>query len=161
MVLYSAVFSARFNLWYCFNYPTEDLYMPAKKMSRKPAKRTKAKAAPRKSAAKPKKAAGSVNAPYTKSQLYTEIATLTEVPKRDVAAVFDALTQIIEQHISKKGVQLFKLPGLLKVKVIRKPATKARRGINPFTKEEVMFKAKPARNVVKVQALKALKEMVQ
>ena len=48
----------------------------------------------------------------------------------------------------------------MKIKVVRKAATKARRGINPFTKEEMMFKAKPARNVVKVLALKGLKEMV-
>jgi nucleoid DNA-binding protein len=52
------------------------------------------------------------------------------------------------------------LPGLAKVKVVKKPATKARKGINPFTKEEVMFKAKPARKVVKVLALKALKDIV-
>ena len=53
------------------------------------------------------------------------------------------------------------VPGLLKLKVIRKPATKAREGINPFTKEKVMFKAKPARNVVKALPLKNLKEMVK
>ena len=48
----------------------------------------------------------------------------------------------------------------MKVKVVRKPATKARKGINPFTQEETVFKAKPARNVVKVLPLKALKDMV-
>ena len=52
------------------------------------------------------------------------------------------------------------LPGLMKITVVRKPAPKARKGINPFTKEETMFKAKPARNVVKVRPLKALKDMV-
>ena len=55
---------------------------------------------------------------------------------------------------------MFNVPGLMKIKVVRKPATKARKGINPFTGEETMFKAKPARNVVKVTPLKALKDMV-
>ena len=61
-----------------------------------------------------------------------------------------------------KGLMPFRafVPGLMRITVKRKPATKARKGINPFTKEEVMFKAKPARNVVKVRPLRGLKEMV-
>ncbi|MDA7670231.1 HU family DNA-binding protein [Akkermansiaceae bacterium] len=68
---------------------------------------------------------------------------------------------MIEGHIKKRAVGEFVLPGLLKIVTVRKPATKARMGINPFTKEEVMFKAKPASTAVKVRPLKKLKEMAQ
>ena len=74
--------------------------------------------------------------------------------------MFDELTSIINGHVKKNAAGLFTMPGLMKVKVVRKPATKARKGINPFTGEPTVFKAKPARNVVKVLPLKALKEMV-
>ena len=77
-----------------------------------------------------------------------------------VTAVLDALAGEIEKSLGKKGPGVFNLPGLMKIKVVRKPATKARKGINRFTGEEQIFKAKPARNVVKVLPLKALKEMV-
>ena len=69
--------------------------------------------------------------------------------------------ELIGKSLSKRGPGVFNVPGLMKVKVVRKPATKARKGINPFTKEETIFKAKPARNVVKIQPLKALKDMVK
>ena len=69
-------------------------------------------------------------------------------------------TVSIEGHVKKNAVGEFVLPGLLKITTVRKPAVKARKGINPFTKEEVMFKAKPATTVVKVRALKKLKDMV-
>ena len=67
---------------------------------------------------------------------------------------------MIKKDLGKRGPGTFTVPGLMKIKVVRKPATKARKGTNPFTGEEMMFKAKPARNVVKVQALKGLKDMV-
>ena len=67
---------------------------------------------------------------------------------------------MIKKDLGKKGPGIFTVPGLMKIKVVRKPATKARKGINPFTGEEMMFKAKPSRNVVKVLALKGLKDMV-
>jgi nucleoid DNA-binding protein len=76
-----------------------------------------------------------------------------------VSAVFEELSNVIKRDL-KSGPGVINVAGLMKIKVIRKPAQKARKGINPFTKEEVMFKAKPARNVVKVQALKTLKGMV-
>ncbi len=111
-----------------------------------------------------KKAAGptirGIKDPMTKSQLYTEIAERTELKKKDVVAVFDELTNIINGHVKRNAAGTFTLPGLCKVKVVRKPATRARKGINPFTGEPTIFKAKPARNVVKILALKALKEMV-
>ena len=95
----------------------------------------------------------------TKSQIVGAIAEETELSKKQVNAVFDALAGEIKKNL-KSGPGVFTVPGLLKLKVVRKPATKARKGINPFTGEEMMFKAKPARNVVKALPLKALKEMV-
>lgn len=99
--------------------------------------------------------------PTTKSELFTYIAEKTNLKRKDVAGVFEHLTSLIKRDLNpKKGPGVVNLAGLMKIKVIRKPAVPARKGINPFTKEEVMFKAKPARNVVKVQALKTLKAMV-
>jgi nucleoid DNA-binding protein len=96
----------------------------------------------------------------TKSEVYGELADASDLSKKQVTTVFDALAGIIKKDLGKRGPGVFTVPGLMKIKVVRKPATKARKGINPFTKEEMMFKAKPARNVVKVLALKNLKGMV-
>ena len=74
--------------------------------------------------------------------------------------VLDQLSNLISLDVGKKGPGVFNLPGLLKIVRVSKPATKARKGINPFTKEPTIFKAKPARNVVKVRALKGLKDSV-
>ena len=98
--------------------------------------------------------------PLTKSQIIGNISEDTGLSKKEVTAVFDALTDQIRKSLGRSGAGTFTVPGLMKVKVIRKPATKEREGINPFTKEPTIFKAKPARNVVKVAPLKALKEMV-
>lgn len=100
----------------------------------------------------------SVSKSYTKGQLFTTLAGRTGMQRKDVNALFDELKAIITAHV-KRGVP-FTLPGLLKLTVTHKPATKARKGTNPFTGEEMMFKAKPARNVVKARALKQLKAMV-
>ena len=108
--------------------------------------------------AKKKKAAAAKS--RTKGQVFSELAEQAELTRRDVATVFDGLAGLIKKDIGRRGPGVFTVPGLMKIKVVRKPATKARRGINPFTKEEMMFKAKPARNVVKVLALKGLKDMV-
>ena len=99
--------------------------------------------------------------PATKSEILTSIAKTTQLSRKQVASVFDALSATIKQGLGKKGPGVFVLPGLLKILVIQKPATKAHKGINPFTKQEQMFKAKPARKVIKVRALKALKEMAK
>ncbi len=96
----------------------------------------------------------------TKSQIIGEIAEQTELSRREVSDVFESLSSLIKKDIGRRGPGTFTVPGLMKIRVVRKPATKARKGINPFTGEEMMFKAKPARNVVKVGALKRLKEMV-
>ena len=96
----------------------------------------------------------------TKSEIVLAISEKTELTKKQVIAVFDELAALVATNIGKKGPGVFVVPGLAKIKVIRKPATKERKGINPFTKEEQVFKAKPARNVVKIQAVKAVKDMV-
>jgi len=96
----------------------------------------------------------------TKSAMMDEIAGNTGLTKKQVSSVFDELSILIESHIKKGAVGQFALPGLMKIEVKRKPATKARKGINPFTGEETIFKAKPARNVVKVRPLKKMKDMV-
>lgn len=98
---------------------------------------------------------------YNKSQILTHIAESTELTRKQVGWVFDELSGLMHRHLRKGGAGEFTVPGLVKCVVKHKPATKPRKGINPFTGEEVMFKAKPARNVVKIRALKRLKEMAQ
>ncbi|MBI5611705.1 MAG: HU family DNA-binding protein [Gammaproteobacteria bacterium] len=100
----------------------------------------------------------SAKKPTSKSEILSHIAEKTNLKRKDVTAVFDELANLIRRDL-RNGPGIFNVMGLMKVKLIQKPATPARKGINPFTKEEVMFKAKPARNVVKVQPLKTLKEM--
>ena len=107
-----------------------------------------------------KKQAAAPKKPLTKSQILTELAESTDLTKKDVAAVLDSLSTLMGKSLGRRGAGVFNVPGLMKVKVVRKPATKARKGINPFTGEETTFKAKPARNVVKIVPLKGLKDMV-
>ena len=95
----------------------------------------------------------------TKGEVYKVLAYAVGLTRKQVSGVFDELTGLIKKDLTK-GAGVFALPGLAKITVIKKPATKARKGINPFTKEEIMIKAKPARKVVKVRALKNLKAMV-
>ena len=97
----------------------------------------------------------------TKAAVYQEMADKTGLKRKQVADVFDALSDLIKRELGKKGPGLFTIPGLLKKRLIRKPATKARKGINPFTKQETMIKAKPARNVVRARPLKALNDLVK
>ncbi len=97
--------------------------------------------------------------PRSKSEVYTEIANGTGLARKQVASVFDAMGGLIKKDLNK-GPGIFAVPGMMKITVIKKPATKAREGINPFTGEKQMFKAKPARKVVKIRPLKALKDMV-
>lgn len=119
----------------------------------------KKKAAKKKVATK-KAAAPAVKKAPTKSEILNHISAETELSRKEVAAVLDSLAGLIQKNVKPRGVGYFNLPGLLKIKVIKKPATKARKGINPFTGEEAVFKAKPARKVVKVVPLKGLKDMV-
>jgi DNA-binding protein HU-beta len=98
------------------------------------------------------------NAAPTKSEILTTVSKETELTKKQVGAVFDSLSAVIKKSLRSHG--LFTLPGLLKMKVVRKPATKAREGVNPFNGEKMMFKAKPASKKVRIAALKTLKEFV-
>ena len=98
--------------------------------------------------------------PMTKTEVVSALADGTGLNKQQVNQFFDVLTGLIAENLREGGPGIFNIPGMMKVKVVRKPAVEARKGINPFTKEETIFKAKPARNVVKVTPLKALKDMV-
>lgn len=124
-----------------------------KKKATKTARKT-AKASPKASRITP------ASDTRTKSQVYTAIADNTGLARKQVVSVFDALGALLAADLSKRGPGVMQVPGLMKVTVRRLPATKARKGINPFTKEETVFRAKPARNVVKVRPLAALKRMV-
>lgn len=96
--------------------------------------------------------------PPNKSQLYGEIAEKTDLSRKEVAAVFEQLDLIAKRSLKKH--EAFTLPGMAKLVVKKKPATKAHTGINPFTKEEQMFKAKPASKQIKMRPLKGLKDGV-
>ncbi|MGB2613765.1 MAG: HU family DNA-binding protein, partial [Phycisphaerae bacterium] len=99
--------------------------------------------------------------PATKSEILSNIAKATQLSRKQVVSVLEALSGQIKAAVGKKGPGVFALPGLLKIVVVNKPATPQRKGINPFTKQEQIFKAKPARKVIKVRALKALKDMAK
>ena len=131
----------------------------AKKATKKAAAAAPAKAQSKIDLSKPLKTSAASKA-RSKGDVFRTIGDLVGVHRRDVAAVFAGLGALIKADLGKGGSGAFKVPGLMRVTVKRKPATKARMGINPFTKEQVMLKAKPARNVVRVRPLAGLKEMV-
>lgn len=138
----------------------------AKKSKKKAARRTTGtrktstrKASTRKATSAPLNVKAS-KTPRSKSDVFGTIAEHVGISKREVSQVFDAMGQMIKADLSRGGSGVFKVGSLMKVTVQRKPATKARKGINPFTGEPTVFKAKPARNVVKVRPLKTLKDMV-
>jgi nucleoid DNA-binding protein len=99
---------------------------------------------------------------YTKTQILTELAENTELSKKQVGAVMDELAILIERHVKKRGAGEFTLPGILKIKAVKKPARKARKNVpNPFRPGEFMdVAAKPATTKVKVLPLQKLKNMV-
>lgn len=100
--------------------------------------------------------------PMTKTEIFNALAEKSDLSKKEVGSVFDALTELISENLGKKGPGVINIPGLMKILVQRKPATKARKGVpNPFRPGELMdVAAKPAKNVVKVRPLKGLKDMV-
>jgi len=130
-----------------------------KTTARKPVRKTAARKTVR-AKAKPQIKITAIRDPFSKTNIMRCIADNTELTKKQVEAVFFELDVLMQRHLKKGAAGQFTIPGLMKCEVKRKPAKKARRGINPFTGEEMMFKAKPARNVVKVRPLKKLKEMV-
>lgn len=135
----------------------------AKKAARKPAakktarKTTAKKKAPAKKAVKKSTTIKGSADPRTKSQIFNTIADATEMSRKEITSVLGALESMIVADL-KKGTAV-KLMGM-KLTVKKKPATKARKGTNPFTGEQMMFKAKPASKAVKVRALKTLNDQV-
>ena len=98
--------------------------------------------------------------PLSKSEIFSTLAERTGLTKKDIASVFDEMTQLMEENLQKKGPRVFNIPGLMKVYVHLRKAAPARMGRNPATGEEVPIKARPAQEVIKVRALKGLKEMI-
>lgn len=139
--------------------------MAARKTAAKkaPAKKAAAKKATAKKAVKaaPAKAPKAIKERYSKTQLLNHLAETSELSRKQVSSVLDELSNVIEGHISKRGAGEFVMPGLFKVVTVKKPAKKARKGINPFTGEETTFKAKPASIQVKIRPLKKMKEMAE
>jgi nucleoid DNA-binding protein len=98
--------------------------------------------------------------PMNKTEVLTALAEATGLTKQQVGEVFDELAKLIGKNLGNEGPGTFAVPGLMQIRVVRKPAVAEHKGINPFTKQEMVFKAKPAKNVVKVTALKGLKDLV-
>jgi nucleoid DNA-binding protein len=98
--------------------------------------------------------------PPTKTEFYAALADKAGISKKQVASVFEALHELHGKELGKKGSGILTIPGLYKIKVVHKPATKARPGFNPATKQPITIKAKPARKVIKVMPLKALKDLI-
>lgn len=135
--------------------------MAAPKATTKKASKKAEKTEKKAPAAKPAKKAGAVKERYSKTQIVNHLAESTELSRKQVSAVLDELSSLIESHITKRGAGEFVLPGLMKIVTVKKPARKARKGINPFTGEETTFAAKPASTQVKIRPLKKMKEMAE
>ena len=131
-----------------------------RRTTKKAAKKTAKKAAAKPAAKAPARITGAKGKPRTKSEIFGLLSEHSGVSRKEVAAVFETMGTMIAADLKKGNAGVFNVPGMMKVTVQRKPATKARPGINPFTGEKTMFKAKPARNVVKVRPLKGLKDAV-
>jgi nucleoid DNA-binding protein len=97
----------------------------------------------------------------TKAQVITELSNSSDLDKKSVNRVFESLQDLIRKQLSARGPGEFVIPGLVKLRVVKKPATKERQGINPFTKEPITIPAKPASKKVRATALKNLKDLVQ
>ncbi len=100
------------------------------------------------------------NKARTKSKIIGDIADSTGLSRKEVSGVFDAMSDLIRKDLGNRGPGMFTVPGLLKIKKVHKPRRAARKGVNPFTGQEMMFKAKPAHSVIRARPLKSLKEMV-
>ena len=109
-----------------------------------------------------KKAAGVTvgNKALTKSEIFTHLAERAQIARKDVRTIFDELSALASKSLAK-GPGQFTIPGLCKMIVRVRPARKARKGINPFTKEETIFKARPKSKTVRIRPIKALKDAVQ
>jgi len=123
-----------------------------------PARKAAKRKAPARKKAPAKKPAPAIKEKLTKGQIVSNIADETGLTKKEVGAVLDEFHTLIERSIKKRSVGEFTVPGIMKITTVKKPARKARKGINPFTGEETIFKAKPASTAVKIRPLKKLKE---
>ena len=94
----------------------------------------------------------------TKAQVIAEISEFSELDKKSVSRVFDGLTELIKKQLGSRGPGEFVIPGLLKLKAVKRPATKDRPGINPFTKQPITISAKPPSKSVRARPIKAIKE---
>jgi len=131
-----------------------------KKSAKKTAKKTAAKKVVEKKTAAPKKLSA-IATKQTKTQIITDISDKTGLSRKDVSAVFATMSDLISSHLTKRGSGEFSVPDCgIKVRRILKPRTKARMGRNPATGEAIKIPAKPAKTVVKVTALKALKDKI-
>ena len=101
-----------------------------------------------------------IKKPMNKTEIVAHLTEATGLTKEQVSGLFDELAKLIDKNLDEQGPGVFAIPNLLQIKVVRKPAVEAHMGINPFTKQEMMLKAKPAQNVVKLVPLKGLKDMV-
>ena len=97
----------------------------------------------------------------TKSQVIAELAEITELDKKSVSKVFEGLTDLIKKQLGPRGPGEFVIPGLLKLKTVKKKAIPAGERRNPFTGQMQHFPAKPASKKVRATALKALKDLIQ
>ncbi len=130
---------------------------PVKKktVTKKPlAKKTAAK-----KATSPSRRATAISERYNKIEIVNELALNSGLNRKQIDTVLDELCLLVRRHVKKRAVGEFVLSGLIKITTVKKPAKKARKGINTFTGKETIFKAQPATNVVKVYALKGLKDM--
>ena len=135
--------------------------MNSKRKIKMAAKKSAKKGKMAKKAPAPMKKLTGVKDPFTKGETLAYLAQRANIKKAEIVQVMNALDELVESHLKKQGPGAFTLPGLLKFKIVRKPATKARKGTNPFTGEPTTFKAKPARNVIKIRPLKKLKDAIQ
>lgn len=97
----------------------------------------------------------------TKVQTIAELAQKAEVDKKTAERLLNALADLAAQQLGDDGPGEFTIPGVVRMKTIAKPATKDRQGINPFTKEPMLIRGKPASKKVRVTPVKCLKELVQ
>ncbi|HEY8504948.1 MAG TPA: HU family DNA-binding protein [Gemmataceae bacterium] len=141
----------------------------SKASNSKKAAKPKAKAAPARGAGKSKAVAAApdkplakstlTDKPKSKSGLYQALADRTGLKRQQIAFVFDQLTEVIKEDLGPKGPGKLMLPMGIKLERVHKPAQPERKGIDPFTKQEKIFKAKPARTEIKARALKALRTL--
>lgn len=96
----------------------------------------------------------------TKAEIIDKLAESTKLSKTDIGSVLDELNNLISDQLGKSGPGVVTIPGLMKITRSWKEATKARKGVNPFTKEETTFKAKAAHYTIKIKPLKGMSDMV-